>query len=173
MPGKLQASDDERKLLRRETDIGVISSSLIRHVHDYWNAKRGAHALPSWSDIDPAEITRLLPNILVVAVEHDPMRFLFRLVGTQVVEFRGDPTGHYIDSVPWNTPATRASVQTSYEMVVASRAPVFAEIEIRAVSGAHRRIFGGVWPLAPAPDAPIDRCIAAEDYSAITLFDLP
>lgn len=172
MPGKLRASEDERKLLRRETDIATIPSPLMRQVHDYWNAKRAARALPSWSDIDPAEITRLLPNILVVAVEHDPMRFRFRLVGTQIVEYRGNPTGHYLDCVPWNTPATRSSVQTSYEMAVVSRAPIFAEVEIRAVSGAHRRIFGGIWPLAPKPDAPIDRCIAAEDYSAITPFDL-
>ncbi len=31
-------------------------------------------------------------------------------------------------------------------------------------SGARHRIFTGVWPLAPAPEAPIDRCLAQEDY---------
>ncbi len=173
MSEKYRAAEDERKLLRRERDIATIPAPLLHRVHRYWLDKRGDRALPAWSDIDPAEIARLLPNLLVVAVEHNPMRFLFRLVGTQIVEFRGNPTGHYIDSVPWNTPDTRASVQTSYEMVVSSRAPIFAEIEILTVSGAHRLVFGGIWPLAPSPDAPIDRCIAAEDYGTLTLADLP
>lgn len=170
-PGALPA-EDERKLLRRETDIATMPSAILDQVHRYWLDKRGDRAMPSWSDIDPAEIVRLLPNILVVAVEYDPLRFFFRLAGTQIVEFRGEVTGHYVDTVPWNLPATRQSVQESYEMVVRSRAPVFVEVRIRTKQDAHRRIFAGIWPLAPAPDAPIDRCIAAEDYGSLTRADL-
>jgi hypothetical protein len=166
-------AEDERKLLRRERDIATIQAPLIHQVHEYWLRKRGDRLLPSWSDIDPAEIVRLLPNLMVVAVEHDPLRFFFRLVGTQVAEFRGDVTGHYVDSVPWNMPATRASVQDSYRMAVESRAPLFVEVEIRTISDAHRRIFSGIWPLAASPDAPVDRCLAAEDYGNLTRADLP
>jgi len=167
-----QPADDERKLLRRETDIAGFSSPLLHQLHQYWLDKRGARALPSWSDINPAEIVRLLPNIIVAAVEYDPMRIYFRLVGTQIAEFRGDVTGYYVDTVPWNMPATRYSVQESYELVVKSRAPIFVEAEIRTVQDAHRRILGAIWPLAPEPDAPVDRCIAAEDYGSLTRADL-
>lgn len=168
-----QPADDERKLLRRETDIAAIPSPLLRQIHEYLESKRGTRALPAWSDIDPAEIVRLLPNILVVTVEYDPLRIFYRLAGTQIVEFRGEVTGYYLDSVPWNMPATRMAVQESYEMAVRSRAPLFAEAEIRTIHDTYRRIFSGIWPLAPAPDAPIDRCIAAEDYGTLTRADLP
>jgi hypothetical protein len=166
-------SDDERTLLRREADIARMASPILLQVHRYWLAKRGARALPAWSDIDPAEIARLLPNLLVVAIEHDPLRVYFRLVGTAIAEFRGDVTGHYVDSVPWNMPATRASVQESYARVVASRAPLFVEIDVRTVTGAPRRVCAGIWPLAPSDDAPIDRCLAAEDFGDFIAADLP
>ncbi len=167
-----QAADDERKLIRRDTDIASFPSPILRQLHEYWLAKRGTRALPSWSDIDPAEIVRLLPNIIVAAVEYDPLRIYFRLVGTEIAEFRGNVTGYHVDSVPWNTPATRLSVQESYEIAVKSRAPIFVEAEIRTIQDAHRRIFGAIWPLAPEPDAPVDRCIAAEDYGNLTRADL-
>jgi len=163
--------DSERRLLRRGTKIEDFPSPFLREVHEYWLRKRGTRALPSWSDIDATEIPRLLPNLLVVGVEYDPLRFLFRLVGAQIVEFRGNVTGHHVDDVPWNTPETCASVQESYAQVVASRAPLFVELEIRTKSGAHRHIYAGVWPLAPGPDAPIDRCIATEDYGDLTSAD--
>jgi hypothetical protein len=172
MLGKHQPADDERRLLRRETDIARIPSPIIRQIHEYWLSKRGDRTLPSWSDIDPAEIVRLLPNIIVVAVEYDPRRIFFRLVGTQIAEFRGDVTGYHVDSVPWNMPATRASVQESYEIAIDSRAPIFTEAEIRTIHDTYRRIFSGIWPLAPEPGAPVDRCIAAEDYGTLTRADL-
>ena len=166
-----QPADDERQLLRRETDIAGFPSPLLQRLHHYWLVKRGARALPSWSDINPAEIVRLLPNIIVAGIEHDPLRVHFRLVGTQIAEFRGDVTGYYVDTVPWNMPATRYSVQESYAAAVNRRAPIFIEAEIRTVQDAHRRIFSAIWPLAPEPDAPIDRCIAAEDYGTLTYAD--
>lgn len=173
MMARHQPADDERKLLRRERDISTIRSPILHQLHEYWQHKRGTRDMPAWSDIDPAEIVRLLPNVIVVAVEYDPVRIYYRLVGTQIAEFRGDVTGYHLDSVPWNMPATRISVQESYEMVIKSRAPIFAEAEIRTVHDTYRRIFSGIWPLAPAPDAPIDRCLAAEDYGSLTRADLP
>lgn len=162
----------ERKLLRRETDIRTISSPLLHQVHDYWLKKRGSASMPSWSDINPAEIPQLLPHLMVVGVEHNPLRILYRLVGTLVAEFRGDPTGLYLDNVPWNTPETRASVQGSYAIAIATRAPTFVEMVVRTKTGGSRHVFGGIWPLAPGPDSPVDRCIAAEDYGDLRAIDL-
>lgn len=173
MPIRHLPADDERKLLRRETDVARIASPVLHHVHQYWLTKRNGRALPGWTDIEPTEISRLLPNLLVAAVEYDPLRIFFRLVGTLVAEVRGDVTGHYVDSVPWNMPATRASVQQSYTRVIESRAPLFVEIDIRTIGGGPRRVCGGIWPLAPSDDARVDRCLAAEDYGDFIGDDLP
>jgi hypothetical protein len=162
----------ERRLLRRETDISAIPSTLLHQIHDYWLKKRGAATMPSWSDIDPGDMAHLLPHLMVVGVEHEPLRILYRLVGTLVAEFRGDPTGHYLDAIPWTSPETKASVQGSYAIAIATRAPTFVETLVPTKVGGTRRTFGGIWPLAPGPDSPVDRCLAAEDYGDLRAIDL-
>ena len=162
----------ERKLLRRETDIGAIPSTLLQRIHDYWLKKRGAAQMPSWSDIDPAEMSDLLPHLMVVGVEHNPLRIRYRLVGTLVAELRGDPTGYYLDDIPWVSPETKVSVQGSYAIAIATRSPTFVEIVVPTKIGGSRRVFGGIWPLAPGPDSPVDRCLAAEDYGDLRAVDL-
>lgn len=66
----------------------------IRQVYEYWDSKRGDRAMPSRADIDPSEIRDLLPGIILIDVECNPLRLTYRLVGTDEVEARGyDPTG--------------------------------------------------------------------------------
>jgi hypothetical protein len=60
----------------------------------YWVRKRGDRSMPRRRDIDPAEITRLLPNLQLIDVDGD--RYRYRLVGTALVEaFGRDYTGKY------------------------------------------------------------------------------
>lgn len=161
-------SQTEHRLLRRESDIASIPSALVREMNAYWQEKRGERSLPAWSDIDPSQIPRLLPNMIVIGVEHGPLRFRYRLAGTQIVEFRGEITGHYLGEIPWSSPAGQAVVQQGLSRVVAERIPLFSEVEIATRSGASRLIHTGVWPLAPATDGPIDRILAIEDYGNLT-----
>lgn len=170
----------QHQVLRRETDISRIESPLIRGVHAYWLSKRQGDTqgdirgdtLPSWSDIDPTEMPSLLPNLIVVAIEQNPFRVFYRLAGTRIVEFRGEVTGHYLDGIPWSAPAARIAVQESFARVVATRQPVFAEVDITTRAGAVRRMFAGIWPLARRDDGVVDRCLAAEDYGDLTRSDL-
>lgn len=162
----------QHQVLRRETDISRIESPLIRGVHAYWLSKRRGDALPSWCDIDPTEMPSLLPNLIVVAIEQNPFRVFYRLAGTRIVEFRGEVTGYYLDGIPWTAPAARIAVQESFAKVVAARQPVFAEVDITTRAGAVRRMFAGIWPLARRDDGVVDRCLAAEDYGALTRSDL-
>jgi hypothetical protein len=158
----------EHRLLRRETDVDRLPLTLVRVLHDYWLHKRGSRALPAWSDIHPGEIPRLLPNLIVAGVEYDPFRIRYRLAGTLITEFRGAITGHALGEVPWSSPVGQAVVMEGFKRVVAERIPLFSEVDITTRSGAHRQIFTGIWPLAPTPSAPIDRCLALEDYGALT-----
>ena len=50
----------------------------------YWESIRSGRALPRRCDIDPTQIPRLLPYIMLVDVLAEPLDFRFRLVGTVI-----------------------------------------------------------------------------------------
>jgi hypothetical protein len=63
-------------------------------VHRYWNEKRAGRAMPARADIEPLELKRFLPGIILIDVVDDLRRYVYRLVGTREVAMRGkDPTG--------------------------------------------------------------------------------
>lgn len=154
----------ERRLIRRETDPQLLNSPIVSALHRYWLSKHVDGRLPSRSDIDPADIKPLLPNVLLGNIQWDPFRVFYRLVGTRIVEFRGELTGHYLDSVSWLGQETRTATQDAYQMVAQSRRPTFAEIELLSVNDLPHKIVTGLWPLATKHDGPVDMFIAAEDY---------
>lgn len=66
----------------------------VRQLYEYWRAKSGQRAMPARSDLDPADMKSILPNLILVDVVDDDRRYVYRLVGTHEVEMRGgDPTG--------------------------------------------------------------------------------
>lgn len=70
----------------------------IRDLFFLWKSKCGADSLPSRPDIDPKEMVRLLPNIMLVDVVWPGPRFRYALVGTGEVAHRGvDPTGKWLE----------------------------------------------------------------------------
>ena len=73
----------------------------IRQLRDYWLSLHPAeHLLPGRQHVDPAGIARLLPQLFLVDIEPDPLRFKYRLVGTEYVLMMGrDLTGEYLDAV--------------------------------------------------------------------------
>jgi hypothetical protein len=73
--------------------------SRIAELYQYWLSLRPvADVLPGRQHFDPTDIPRLLPWIMLVDVERDPLRFKHRLVGTENVRVKGyDATGQYLD----------------------------------------------------------------------------
>ena len=70
----------------------------IAAILDYWRSRRPGAGLPGRQHIDPADIPDLLPNLWMIDVVRNPMRFRMRLVGTRVVAYAGeDNTGRWID----------------------------------------------------------------------------
>lgn len=62
----------------------------LRDFYDYWKSKQIDNRPPRRSDIDPIEIPRLLPNVLLIDVVGDPAYdFHYRLLGTAIVAFDG------------------------------------------------------------------------------------
>lgn len=70
-------------------------------LYAYWNSKKDGDKLPTWSDINPRDITSLLPHVAVIGFEKNPLRGRLRLVGTGLVSDLGaDDTNSYLDERP-------------------------------------------------------------------------
>lgn len=81
--------------------LNDIPSSILQNIYQYWQNMKGERDMPSRSDLNPAEITTLLPYIMLVDVEQQPLRYKYRLTGTETVKAIGyDVTGKYLDELP-------------------------------------------------------------------------
>jgi hypothetical protein len=99
-----------------------ITSEKLRRLFDYWDGKRGDRPLPARGDLDPVDFHYALANVALINVLRDPLRFRFRLVGTEIVRRDGtDLTGKYIDDHP--LPEYRALLRQTYGDIVAGGTP--------------------------------------------------
>jgi hypothetical protein len=107
-------------------DPSPISDELIRSAYDYWLRKRGARAMPSRTDIDPSEITKLLPHVMLVDVL-GPSLYRYRLVGTKCAFGHGiDVTGRTLEEALKDA-EYRTHVCGLYDECVNERRPVYSE----------------------------------------------
>lgn len=98
----------------------------LRAVFDYWNGKRRGREMPSRADLDPADLKPFLAQLALLDVENEPLRFRYRLVGTEVTRIRrgttkSDPTGQYVDEVTHHQGTS--AVVAHYRRVVVERKP--------------------------------------------------
>lgn len=98
----------------------TIESPLLRALYAYWNERRGGRDMPARTDIDPVDIPRLLPNLLLLDVEPDTGRLKIRVAGTTIVDMYGsDYTGRYLDEIEFGD--RRAAVLHDYTTCLRSR----------------------------------------------------
>ena len=92
--------------------------------YKYWDSKRKGRSMPSRADLDPIEMKTFLSSIILVDVEHDPLKFNYRLVGTKEVDARGfDPTGRSVSEGVFGTSVE--DVLTNYRLVSEKKCPVY------------------------------------------------
>jgi len=78
--------------MNRQGDIGEVAEPPLRELYLYWDGKRGGRPYPARGDVDPAEIKKLLPFVMLVDVLAEGRHFRFRLIGTDVA-LGVNPTG--------------------------------------------------------------------------------
>lgn len=85
----------------------------ISELHAYWESIRPSAAeLPGRQHFDPVDIPRLLPYLWLVDVHHDPVRFRYRLSGTEIVRAMGaDNNGRFLDEIHANFSETTTCKQ--------------------------------------------------------------
>lgn len=78
---------------------GELNDPDLIRFYDYWASLCGGRPMPSRKDIDPLQIApEYLPNLMLIEAFHDPRRYRYRLVGTNVVGASGDDrTGRFFD----------------------------------------------------------------------------
>jgi hypothetical protein len=146
-------------------EAGAITSARVGELHRYWQGKCGSRRLPVRSAIDPIEIPRLLPYLVIAEIEASPMRIRYRLVGTQVVEDNGaDFTNRYLEDCGF---AVEPLLRECYRRLVETRAPVFAYYEwhkkdVRASKGAVGANETGFFPLS-SDGTTVDLAISLAD----------
>lgn len=76
--------------------------------YDYWKQKRGDRPMPAGRDIDPAEIAKILPHVILLDVRQQPLDFRYRLVGAKMDEHMlGSYTGLWMSQIPHQRPPSR------------------------------------------------------------------
>lgn len=119
-----------------------IESAAIRELFRYWQSKCVDGRIPRRADIDPVEIPRLMPNLLIVDVERDPFRVRYRLVGTRIVEMTGfEFTGKYLDEIALAN--FEGPFEECYQRACETKQPIITRIK---------------WSLAPDIVAEYDVC---------------
>ena len=99
-----------------------MGGDVIKEAEEYWNSIRGARLMPARADIVPEAIVKLLPNVILMDVSHNPLNFRYRLIGTEIERHSaGNHTGQWITEIPERSPPSK--VWDNLEAVIKERRP--------------------------------------------------
>ncbi len=103
--------------------LDCIETPCLRQLYVYWEQQRGERSFPARRDLDPLDFRSALGHVLLIDVLYDPLRFRFRLHGTELVRRAGyDMTGKMIEQLP--NPANRATLIERCRALVETRRPM-------------------------------------------------
>jgi hypothetical protein len=133
-------------------DTGYRAFTRLAQLFDYWEHKRSGRAMPQRRDIDPGEISHLLPFIHIVEAIDQGRRYRYRLVGTGIVRVFGmDATGKHLDEIAAG--ARQAFIHECYEAVRQSRRPAFVRTRYLRTQGPEIAAARLLAPLSIGDDA--------------------
>lgn len=146
----------------RRLELPQMRSERVQRLYEYWRTKAdAAGSVPRRRDIDPTELPDLLPNLMLLDVEYNPLRFRYRLVGTRVVDFSyHDFTGTYLDEAGW---VEVEGFTRAYTDAVTERRPTGGFYIWQLRSGAPGTCEFALFPLSDEQGA-ISHVLAIEDY---------
>lgn len=126
------------------SNINNVPIATLKELHQYWLSKKGDRQMPARSDIQPREIAHLLADIVLVDVEHDPMRFRARLVGTNTVNAMGvDLTGQYVDQY-----VEKSGALPNFLWLVEEKRPYYVEGDISWLNKRYKKFCVAGFPLS-------------------------
>jgi hypothetical protein len=134
----------------REIALSAISSPMLCEGLRYWNAKRGVRAFPSRAEIQPAEMKKILPHIILAKTIDDGRDFEFRLAGQSVMSAHGfNPTGWKVSELDRHAAGFTAVVMRVYGRVQASGVPYASRGTLKHLDRSFRSFESLFLPLGP------------------------
>ena len=110
--------------IRDAADIPAPVDPILVRLYEYWQSKRNGRQMPSRADIDPAELRRLVYNVMLYDVVEPGRLYRIRLVGQAIVDFVGaNNAGQWATATM--PPEAAARMTEILNSVVARRAPRF------------------------------------------------
>ena len=98
------------------------TAPLLRRLHADWEVRRAGRRFPARRDLDPLDLRYILGDLNLIEVLRDPLRFRFRLFGSNIALLLGrDLTGQTLDALP--DPDYRELVRSHCAEVAERRAP--------------------------------------------------
>lgn len=95
----------------------------LRRLYGYWRERHVGGRPPSRAELDPLDFPYAVGFVTLVDVEHEPLRFRFRLVASPVTQHLGyELTGKYLDEVPEQ--GMRSYLDSAYRRLVAECIPL-------------------------------------------------
>lgn len=110
-------------------------SAELAELYDYWVRIRQGRRMAARRDVDPSEISHLLPMLFMVDVTGDIGDYRFRLFGTALtIAYGRDLTGFTLADIYLGT--QQEAVFQRYREVVYTGTPVVSEHQFRGRQGA-------------------------------------
>ena len=155
-PSTVPKFDLQRLHVREATDMP------FHLLYNYWVSKCRGETMPLRRAIDPVDLKRILPRIAVIEVLRDPLRFRYRLAGTQVCDIHGiELTGMFIDAL--EPPSFAKALQADLAEIVATGEGQFIRWNFLNREGIRRNY--GVLRLPLSLDGHhVDQIIVCSDY---------
>ena len=98
-PRKVLAPRENETGMQHDSSLAFERPELV-DLLGVWQAKRQGRAMPARADLTPFELKAHLGNLLLTDVEPEPLRFRYRLVGTNITRIvKRDATGCYFDEI--------------------------------------------------------------------------
>jgi len=129
-------SDSPGNLLPAGSDYGVWTGHqvpadpaawhpLVRRFYDYWLSVAPPGRLPGRQHIAPEDIITLLPRLWMLDVFRDPLRFRYRLVGTEIVRsVQRELTGQWLDETQPES-VSNPTLSNRYRFIVDTGRPTW------------------------------------------------
>lgn len=126
----------------------AFQSRAVQEGYAYWQSKVLDGKLPSRADIDPIDIPRLMPHVVMVDVKREPeYDFRYRLIGTSVVEnLYKDHTGSWFSEIDHQKAPSQ--IWQNCRKVAESGEPYLAGTPYVGPHQGYRRVEDVILPLA-------------------------
>lgn len=114
------------------SDPGKIQDSNVRQFLQLWYNAHIDERAPGKEFLDPLRLRFLLGSLSLLEIQPEPLRFRYRLVGTDIVQRLGhELTGKFLDEHP--DPALRPFLVKGATMVHHAAMPIYAHVKSRTL----------------------------------------